>query len=176
MRDADGIKGANYVQGRPFVVLIHGYTGHKDYSPSTHIRPALFQNDDYNVISIDYNPLAQEPCYVQAVHNLPVVAKCTAQLLDYMMENQLFTLDDLHIIGFSLGAQTAGMISNFVRTGKLRRIVGRSLVVDNLKQSLNYLITKKLFNYNWKPNEGLDPAKPMFVFADAEHRLGMNFL
>lgn len=47
-----------------------------------------------------------------------------------------------HIIGFSLGAQTAGMISNYVTTGKLRRITG------------------------------LDPAKPMFVFADNEHRIG----
>lgn len=126
IRNEDGIMQANYAQGRPFIVLIHGYTGWKDYSPNSHIRPALFQNDEYNVISIDYNPLAREPCYVQAVHNLPLVAKCTAQLLDFMMEKQLFTLDDLHIIGFSLGAQTAGMISNYVKTGKLRRIVGKS--------------------------------------------------
>lgn len=61
---------------------------------------------------------------VQAVHNLPTVAKCTAQLLDFLMENKLFTLDDLHIIGFSLGGQTAGMISNYVKTGKLKRITG----------------------------------------------------
>lgn len=124
MRNEQEILSAKYADGRPFVVLIHGYTGHKDYSPNSHIRPALFQNDDYNVISIDYHPLAPEPCYVQAVHNLPTVAKCTAQLLDYMMDNKLFTLDDLHIVGFSLGGQTAGMISNYVKTGKLRRITG----------------------------------------------------
>lgn len=112
-------------------MLLHGYTGHKDYSPNSHIRPALFQNGEYNVISLDYHPLAPEPCYVQAVHNLPVVARCTAQLLDYMMSKGMFTLDDLHIIGFSLGAQTAGMISNFVKTGKLRRITGITVQMIN---------------------------------------------
>lgn len=124
MADEQTVTSAKYAEGRPFVVLLHGYTGDKDYSPNSHIRPALFQNGEYNVISLDYHPLAPEPCYVQAVHNLPVVAKCTAQLLDYMMEKQIFTLDDLHIIGFSLGAQTAGMIANYVKTGKLRRLVG----------------------------------------------------
>lgn len=97
MRDQSGILNANYAQGRPFIVLLHGYTGHKDYSPNTEIRPALFKNNDYNVISVDYHPLAPEPCYIQAVHNLPVVAKCTAQLLDYMMSQSIFTLDDLSV-------------------------------------------------------------------------------
>lgn len=103
MADEQTVTSANYALGRPFIVLIHGYTGHKDFSPNSHIRPALFKNNDFNVISVDYQPLAPEPCYVQAVQNLPVVAKCTAQLLDYMMSQQIFTLDDLHIIGFSLG-------------------------------------------------------------------------
>ncbi|XP_055300075.1 endothelial lipase-like isoform X2 [Sitodiplosis mosellana] len=142
MANEDTITSAKYTEGRPWLVLLHGYTGDKDYSPNSHLRPALFQNGEYNVISLDYHPLAPEPCYVQAVHNLPTVAKCTAQLLDFMMGKGMFTLDDLHIIGFSLGAQTAGMISNFVKTGKIRRITA------------------------------LDPAKPMFIFADAEHRVG----
>lgn len=124
MADPQAVNSANYAKGRPFIVLIHGYTGHKDYSPNSHIRPALFQNDEFNVISIDYGPLAPEPCYIHAVNNLPVVAKCTAQLLDYMMEQKIFTLDDLHIIGFSLGGQTAGMISNYIKTGKLKHITG----------------------------------------------------
>lgn len=124
MADIQTVNSAPYAKGRPFLVLIHGYTGHKDFSPNSHLRPALFDNDEYNVISIDYGPLAPEPCYVQAVNNLPVVAKCTAQLLDYMMEQQTFTLDDLHIIGFSLGGQTAGMISNYVKTGKIKHITG----------------------------------------------------
>lgn len=158
MADRDNVLKAPFVKGRPVILLLHGYTGHKDYSPNTEIRPgigtiittisytiyynfiqifnvfvidliniyvaAYLAYGEYNVISLDYHPLAPEPCYIQAVHNLPVVAKCSAQLLDYLIENKQFTLDDLHVIGFSLGAQTAGMIANYIKSGKLRRITG----------------------------------------------------
>lgn len=73
---------------------------------------------------MDYHPLALEPCYLQAVQNLPVVANCTAQLLDVLVSINAFKLDDIHIIGFSLGAQTAGMVANFIKSGKLKRITG----------------------------------------------------
>lgn len=85
---------------------------------------AYLQHGDYNIISVDYHPLAPEPCYFQAVQNLPVVAKCTAQLLDHMIATEKISLDDIHVIGFSLGAQTAGMMANYIKSGKLKRITG----------------------------------------------------
>lgn len=152
MAKSKDILNAPFVKGRPLIILFHGYTGHKDYSPNTEIRPgvnnalwtiwprrliefdaliflpAYLQYGEYNIISVDYHPLAPEPCYLQAVHNLPVVAKCSAQLLDYLIESRIFTLDDIHVIGFSLGAQTSGMIANFIKAGKLKRITGMRLI------------------------------------------------
>lgn len=85
---------------------------------------AYLERSDYNVISVDYRPLAEEPCYYQAVQNLPVVAKCTAQLIDFLVSSKLFPLEQIHVIGFSLGAQTSGMIANNIKSGKLERITG----------------------------------------------------
>ncbi len=45
---------------------------------------------------------------------------------------------------FSLGAQTAGMVANFLLSGKLKRITG------------------------------LDPAKPLFIFAKNNRKLGKD--
>lgn len=157
------IDNAPFIRGRPIVVLIHGYTGHRDFSPNTEIRPgnytpivksgktellihifripAYFRDGEYNIVSVDYGPLALEPCYLQAVKNLPIVARCTAKLLDTIVERLPFKLRQIHIIGFSLGAQVSGMISNYVRSGRLIRITG------------------------------LDPAKPLFVLATDDHRL-----
>lgn len=104
------------------MILIHGYTGHKDFSPNTHIRPPLLKHEDVHVVSVDYGPLAKEPCYLQAVSNLKTVAKCVAQLIDSLMQN-IYTKDDIHIIGFSLGAHVSGMIANYVQT-KLAHITG----------------------------------------------------
>ncbi|XP_055590260.1 pancreatic lipase-related protein 2 [Uranotaenia lowii] len=144
MFEPETIASAPFVANRPLIVLIHGYTGHKDYAPNTSIRPAYLAHDDYNIVTLDYNPLVLEPCYYQAVRNLAVVANCTAQLLDFMIARKMFTLDDIHVIGFSLGGQTSGMIANYIKAGKLRRITG------------------------------LDPAKPLFVTAPNEYKLDQS--
>ena len=96
---------AQYVKERPLIVIIHGYTGHHNFAPNDHIRPAFFKEDDFNIISVDYEPLAKEPCYPHAVENLPTVANCTAQLLDFLIDWKIFSLESIHVIGFSLGAK-----------------------------------------------------------------------
>lgn len=135
------IRQAPFVPNRPLIVLIHGYTGHRDYAPNTSIRPAYLAYDEFNIISLDYNPLVLEPCYYQGVRNLPTVANCTAQLLDFLIGERMFSLDDIHVVGFSLGGQTSGMIANYLKSGKLRRITG------------------------------LDPAKPLFITAPSQFKL-----
>lgn len=107
LKRQETIKNANFVKDRPLILLIHGYTGDKDYSPNSHIRPELFKKNDFNVISIDYSVLALYPCYITAVGNVPTIANCTAQFLDYIIDNQIFSIDSIHVIGFSLGAQVS---------------------------------------------------------------------
>ncbi|XP_053691869.1 pancreatic lipase-related protein 2-like [Sabethes cyaneus] len=140
----DTIDRAPFAAGRPLIVLIHGYTGHRNYAPNTSIRPAYLDYGEFNIVSLDYNPLALEPCYYQAVRNLPTVANCTALLLDYMIERRMFTLNDIHVVGFSLGGQTSGMIGNYLKAGKLKRVTG------------------------------LDPAKPLFITAPSEFKLDQS--
>jgi pimeloyl-ACP methyl ester carboxylesterase len=136
---------AKFAKNRPLIILIHGYTGDKDYSPNMQVRPAYFKKNEFNVVSVDYKNLVLEPCYPFAVTNLPTVANCTAQLLDFVMDRNIFSLESIHVIGFSLGAQTAGMVANYLKKGrKLKRITG------------------------------LDPAKPLFVRAPNEGRLDAN--
>lgn len=142
MIQPDSILQANFVKDRPLIILIHGYSGHKDYAPNNLIRPAYFAKDEFNIISLDYKNLALEPCYLTAVSNLPTIANCTAQLLDFLIDQEIVALDSIHVIGFSLGSQLAGMIANFLKKGrKLKRITG------------------------------LDPAKPLFIRASNDKRL-----
>ncbi|XP_063538222.1 pancreatic triacylglycerol lipase-like [Cydia strobilella] len=139
--DADSITSAPWVADAPVKILIHGYTGYKDYSPSKEIRPAYMKCCNYNVISVDYNPIAREPCYFQAAQNTELVGKCTAQLIDQLVTEHGFDLKKFHIIGFSLGGQTAGLTANFLTSGKLERI------------------------------SALDPAMPLFVTEDKNKKV-----
>ncbi|KAJ8721489.1 hypothetical protein PYW07_002264 [Mythimna separata] len=139
--DQESIKSAPWVQDAPIKILIHGYTGHKDFSPNTEIRPAYMQCCNYNIISVDYNPIARRPCYRSAARNTKLVGKCTAQLIDQLVQKYGFNLTQFHVIGFSLGGQTAGFIGDYVTSGKLERI------------------------------SGLDPARPLFVTPNTHRKL-----
>ncbi|RVE40616.1 hypothetical protein evm_014735 [Chilo suppressalis] len=66
---------------------------------------------------------------------------CTAQLIDDLIENHGFTLDQFHPIGFSLGGQTVGYIGNYLKSGRLNRITA------------------------------LDPAFPLFVTPDNNRKV-----
>ncbi|KAK9507430.1 hypothetical protein O3M35_007284 [Rhynocoris fuscipes] len=92
------------------VVLLHGYTGNKDYSPNMELRPAFLTKYDINIISVDWSPLARSPCYVQAATNTDIVGLCTAKLLNslFTMRPESVSCERTHVIGFSLGAHCAG--------------------------------------------------------------------
>ncbi|XP_016929980.3 pancreatic triacylglycerol lipase [Drosophila suzukii] len=108
---------------RPLKILIHGYTGYRDFAPNSFIRPVLLDNEDVYVISIDYGPLVRYPCYIQAVQNLPLVSQCLAQLINNLVDRAIVPNDQIHLIGFSLGGQVAGQTANYLKR-KLKRITG----------------------------------------------------
>ncbi|XP_075151141.1 pancreatic triacylglycerol lipase-like [Haematobia irritans] len=109
---------------KPLVILIHGYTLNKDKSPNEELRPLLLEYTNVDVISVDYESLAPMPCYYPwAVENAKVVAKCLAQLLNSLILTELYTPNMIHIIGFSLGAQIAGLTANYIDF-KLGKITG----------------------------------------------------
>ncbi|XP_017026113.1 pancreatic triacylglycerol lipase [Drosophila kikkawai] len=113
----------DFQPARPVKILIHGYTGHRDFSPNSHIRPVLLDNEDVYVISIDYKPLVPDPCYFSAVQNLPLVSQCLAQLINNLVDRNIVPNENIHIIGFSLGGQVAGQTANYLKR-KLKRITG----------------------------------------------------
>ncbi|XP_058979894.1 probable phospholipase A1 magnifin [Musca domestica] len=103
-------------------ILIHGFTLNKDKSPNAEIRPLLLQYTEADVISVDYEPLVTLPClYPWAIENTRAVAKCLAELVRDFVQRGFYTPASIHIIGFSLGGQIAGLMANHLdfRIGKI---------------------------------------------------------
>ncbi|XP_050535300.1 pancreatic triacylglycerol lipase-like isoform X2 [Daktulosphaira vitifoliae] len=120
----DTLLWAPFILNAPIKLLIHGYTGDKDYSPNMELRPVYLKYKNLNIISVDYKELVNEPCYVQAVHNVPLVGKCTTLFLkDLFRYRSDLNINDLHVVGFSLGAQVAGHIGRLTNSS-LQRITG----------------------------------------------------
>nr|XP_023024634.1 phospholipase A1 member A-like [Leptinotarsa decemlineata] len=90
----------------PLKIVIHGYGGLEIDSASRNVTQA-YQDIGYNVISVDWGPLALLPCYLAAYLNAWHVGRCLSILVIRLMAlgvEPQFT----HVIGFSLGAHIAG--------------------------------------------------------------------
>lgn len=83
-----------------------------------------------NILSED---LARPRGLIKALHypaivsNVPIVGKRVAEFVVYLMENAELDLDNLHLIGFSLGAHVSGIAGSTLQnmTGKtVHRITG----------------------------------------------------
>ncbi|XP_023708638.1 lipase member H isoform X2 [Cryptotermes secundus] len=140
--DASNLTVTDFNTSSSTVVIIHGYTESHSSNTVQAIRDAYLHASDLNVVVINWWSLARGPRYEVAARNTKEVGRSLANFLDNLIrETQGAARRDLHIVGFSLGAQVAGIAAGQLTTGKLLRITA------------------------------LDPAKPIFEIRDDAERL-----
>lgn len=93
-----------------------------------------------NVLGLDWKDLAKGPWYGSAADEAYPAAKQLADWMNKVVTSNLTTWEKIHLVGFSLGAQVAGLTSNYLPTGKrVGRITGNYLIF--------LIILKKLFAF-----------------------------
>uniref|UniRef100_A0A8C2MGQ7 Endothelial lipase n=1 Tax=Cricetulus griseus TaxID=10029 RepID=A0A8C2MGQ7_CRIGR len=104
--------------------IIHGWTMSGMLEKWLHKLVSALQTreKDANVVVVDWLPLAHQ-LYIDAVNNTRVVGQKVAGMLDWLQEKEDFSLGNVHLIGYSLGAHVAGYTGNFVK-GTVGRITG----------------------------------------------------
>ncbi|XP_065355472.1 pancreatic lipase-related protein 2 [Calliphora vicina] len=108
----------------PLKILLHGLGLDHNLSPNQELRPLLLHHESNYVISVDYSAISRVLCFMPwAIQNTRVVAKCLALLINNLIDQGIYTAEDIHLIGFSLGAQIAGLASNHLNY-KVKRITG----------------------------------------------------
>ncbi|XP_015596730.1 lipase member H-A-like [Cephus cinctus] len=106
---------------KPTKVIVHGYNSDMQLDSLVAIRNEYLKRGQHNVIAVDWHRLASGPCYPVAVHNVPHVGECLAQLIRRLRDTGAV---DVHVIGFSLGAHVPAFSANSLRPYKLPRITG----------------------------------------------------
>ncbi|XP_014275631.1 pancreatic triacylglycerol lipase isoform X2 [Halyomorpha halys] len=130
---------------KPLKVIIHGWWGSNERRFSKTLREGLLEKLDINVIAVDWSLLGSyNLLYSVAKKNIPKVAATFAKLLDNLNHQYGVRLEDIHVLGHSLGAHIAGVAGRMVKTGKIGRITG------------------------------LDPARPSFSLDKPDERLSTN--
>ncbi|XP_023063235.1 endothelial lipase isoform X2 [Piliocolobus tephrosceles] len=134
--------------------IIHGWTMSGIFENWLHkLVSALHTREkDANVVVVDWLPLAHQ-LYTDAVNNTRVVGHSIARMLDWLQEKDDFSLGNVHLIGYSLGAHVAGYAGNFVK-GTVGRITAITEVVKCEHERAVHLFVDSLVNQD----------KPSFAF------------
>ncbi|XP_064555542.1 pancreatic triacylglycerol lipase [Drosophila montana] len=147
LNDPDSVQGLGINELGKIYLLVHGYLEFGEIPWMLEMGRALLNHcpeGECAVILIDWGGGASPP-YVQAVANIRLVGAITAHVIHMLYEElRLPNLDNVHIIGHSLGAHLSGYAGHHLQHDfglKLGRI------------------------------SGLDPAAPLFTDTDPIVRL-----
>jgi len=91
--------------------------------PCTISLPAYLATRNINVIGVDWGALSPSSNYLLSVANTRVVGAHVAELINFLVAQGAARLQDIHIIGFSLGAHVAGFAGKNTN-GRVARITG----------------------------------------------------
>ncbi|XP_069363499.1 uncharacterized protein [Maniola hyperantus] len=87
------------------------------------VREAYTHRGDTNVIVVDAQRLEAGPWYFKAAENTWYIGRIAAQFIDYLVSRGL-KLSKTHLVGHSLGAQSAGVAGGSLQSGLVSRITG----------------------------------------------------
>ncbi|XP_052686467.1 pancreatic lipase-related protein 2-like [Crassostrea angulata] len=103
-------------------IIIHGFANTVKTTWLYNMKDAFLTKGDYNVIVVAWGAGAAAPDYNQAVSNTRMVATQTRLIIEGLVQAG-GRLTDIHLIGHSLGAHTAGSTGRQMG-GKVGRITG----------------------------------------------------
>lgn len=107
---------------KPTRVIVHGFGASCDNVWVYEMRSALMAVEECNVVCVDWEGGAVMPNYLRAAANTRLVATQLALLLQGLAKYINLKIEDVHLIGFSLGAHVAGYTGSLL--GNISRITG----------------------------------------------------
>ncbi|XP_073972127.1 lipase member H-like isoform X1 [Rhodnius prolixus] len=112
----------------PLGLILHGWRGQSNSSLSQELGKALLDSyKSWNLVSADYS-LAVNRDYLNAVNEVMPVAKKVAKWLTELINDGHASPEKITLIGFSLGAQVAGIAAQALRS--LNFTVGKIVALD----------------------------------------------
>ncbi|CAG9574217.1 unnamed protein product [Danaus chrysippus] len=132
------------------VIIFHAFMETPDDGSVLWLREAFVPRGDTNVIIVNAQTLEAGPWYIRAAENTWYIGRIGALFIDYLVSRGL-KLSRTHLIGHSLGAQSAGVAGGSIQSGKVSRITG----LDAALPLFNKLPLK----------QRLDPSDAEFVDA-----------
>lgn len=111
--------------------MVHGWISSEKAISSQVIKNNFLEVKDCNVILVDWKTIAGNLIYPIPMMETRNVGRHIAKFVDYLIDNGA-RLEDIHLIGHSLGAHVVGVAGSLVESGKISRITGTYLYIKVL--------------------------------------------
>ena len=108
----------------PFRIIIHGWNADSTHIFTPMTTEAYLQQGDLNVIAFDWGVAANDSNYLRARNRISSSGQVGARFLDFLVINSLLKYENVHVVGYSLGAHLAGFIGKNTQYGQIEIIVG----------------------------------------------------
>lgn len=120
--DINSVRSSNYDSKKPIKVIAHGWNRDGHSPVNTMITSAYLDNYDVNVIVLDWRVSAYGD-YVSASVRVPGAGRFLGMFLKWLVNIEGSNWDNVHLIGYSLGAHLVGNAGRYLG-GRPRRITG----------------------------------------------------
>ncbi|CAK6436074.1 unnamed protein product [Pipistrellus nathusii] len=120
--DLATVEASNFQLDRKTRFIIHGFIDKGEESWLTDMCQKMFKVEKVNCICVDWRRGARTD-YTQAVHNIRVVGAEIAFLIQGLSTQMGYSLENVHLIGHSLGSHAAGEAGRRLG-GRVGRITG----------------------------------------------------
>lgn len=121
--NAASVRNSNYVASRGLKVVVHGWNSNGNSQINPTITSALLAQGNFNVIVVDWRNLANSN-YPTAAAGVPSVGQHLGNFIQWLFNTGGGNWNNIHLIGFSLGAHIVGNAG--------RQVGGRPIRVTGL--------------------------------------------
>ncbi|XP_047520248.1 pancreatic lipase-related protein 2-like [Pieris napi] len=105
--DANSVRNSNYNPNLPTAFIAHGWNSDGNSKVNTNVRDALLHIGEYNVIALDWRRGANG-LYSSSVRAIPDTGEHLAFFISWLISSFGGNLNNVHLIGYSLGAHVVG--------------------------------------------------------------------
>lgn len=110
------------------ILIMHGWLQDANSSGIIKLKNAYLNRYDANVIILDWSQIAKQAYTVSYCHMQRMSIKIS-KFLCHISTNLGVALNEVHVVGYSLGAQLAGVSAQYVKS-KCKKQIGRITGLD----------------------------------------------
>ncbi|KAG7213927.1 hypothetical protein KM043_003127 [Ampulex compressa] len=124
INDTATLSYSDFKPSRRTKFITHGWKSSAMSEGLLSMKEAYLNHADYNVILVDWEPLAASTFYLGPMQNTQRVGKLAARFIDFLVAETGIEAGALHFVGHSLGAHVAGNAGSSSGSGRLGRVTG----------------------------------------------------